>query len=288
MDEQDTVPTKFCFVISPIGASNSDIRHAADEVLNNVIIPIAEDQGYETLRADQIGRPGVITEQILTNLIKADLVIAVLTGASAIVFYELAIRHATNKPCTQIIDDRETIPFDVRGLWTIYYNPTSWTSARTCGDSLRRAIASIESGEAEATNIIYSSIGVVKQLQSDNPEVRAGAELVQMVNSLTETMAAQIQRLDKSIAQLQSSITVRNTTLDPAWVLPNVTIGGTGVSVTPLSGRGSHDYASTPLSVTRDVTIGPLTLSSPIALSAEKGAINVRPPKRNPPEQQTP
>ncbi len=47
-----------CFVISPIGEDGSDIRKQADQVLEHVIKPAAEQSGFEAERADDISDAG--------------------------------------------------------------------------------------------------------------------------------------------------------------------------------------------------------------------------------------
>ena len=85
---------KKCFVITPIGEDGSETRRRADQILRHVIAPAAEACGFETVRADQIAEPGLITTQIIQHIIDDPLVIADLTGSNPNVFYELAVRHA--------------------------------------------------------------------------------------------------------------------------------------------------------------------------------------------------
>jgi hypothetical protein len=57
-----------CFVISPIGEEGTEIRRRADQVLKHIITPAAEECGYETIRADKISEPGMITSQVIQHL----------------------------------------------------------------------------------------------------------------------------------------------------------------------------------------------------------------------------
>jgi hypothetical protein len=65
-------------------------------------------------------RPGVITSQVLTAVADSDLVVADLTDHNPNVFYELAIRHAVQRPVVQLIDAAQELPFDVANMRTIY------------------------------------------------------------------------------------------------------------------------------------------------------------------------
>ncbi|MGH9952528.1 MAG: hypothetical protein ACRD5J_12940 [Nitrososphaeraceae archaeon] len=117
---EDEKRRKKCFVISPIGEEGSEVRKRADQVLNYVIRPITEEQySYETARADDIPRPGMITSQIIERLLHDDLVIEDLTSANPNVTYELAVRHMTRKPVIQIKDSSDPLPFDISDARTI-------------------------------------------------------------------------------------------------------------------------------------------------------------------------
>src|SRR5262249_19176425 len=102
-----------CFVIAPIGDEASDVRKRSDRVLTYLIEPAAEKCGYQAIRADKISTPGIITDQVIQQVINAPMVVADLTGHNANAFYELAIRHMVKKPLVQIIRKGDNIPFDV-------------------------------------------------------------------------------------------------------------------------------------------------------------------------------
>lgn len=113
---------KTCFVICPIGTSDSDIRKDSNRLLKYIITPPVSKLGYTIERADEVDKPGSITQQIIDKLMNVDLVIADLTNHNPNVFYELAIRHGAQKPYIQMIKEGQTIPFDVGDLRTIKYD----------------------------------------------------------------------------------------------------------------------------------------------------------------------
>src|SRR5438552_15664428 len=96
--KQDKQERKICFVISPIGEDDSETRKCSDQVLKHIITGPIEQLGYEVVRADKISEPGIITSQIIEQVVEAALVIADLTEKNPNVFYELALRHVTRKP----------------------------------------------------------------------------------------------------------------------------------------------------------------------------------------------
>ena len=133
-----------CFVISPIGDPGSPIGKRADQVFKHVIKPVASELSYRTKRADRMKRPGVITSKVLTAVAESDLLVADLTGHSPIVFYELAIRHAAQRPVVQLIDAAQELPFDVANMRTIYVDIHDLDSAEAAREELRRHVLSVE------------------------------------------------------------------------------------------------------------------------------------------------
>jgi hypothetical protein len=53
---------------------------------------------FKAIRADRISKGGIITDQVIQQVVEAPLVIADLTDGNGNVFYELALRHAIQKP----------------------------------------------------------------------------------------------------------------------------------------------------------------------------------------------
>ena len=141
---------KNCFVIAPIGESDSDTRKRSDQVLKHVIIPAVASLGYEAVRADQIEKPGIITSQVIQHIISDSLVIADLTEYNPNVFYELAIRHALRKPFIHLIQEGERIPFDVANTRTIHVNHRDLDSVDSAKNEI---INQIKSLEEDASNI---------------------------------------------------------------------------------------------------------------------------------------
>jgi hypothetical protein len=105
--------SKMCFVITPIGEEESHERKHANMVLRSIIEPVVEELGYKAIRADQIDKSGIITQQIFEHLAKARLCIADLSFSNPNAFYELGIRHTCKLPTVQLIRKGDRIPFDV-------------------------------------------------------------------------------------------------------------------------------------------------------------------------------
>lgn len=135
---------KTLFIISPIGHKDSETRNHFDKVRRHIIDPVAKEKDYKTIRADEISRPGRITSQIIEHLKKDELVVADLSRKNPNVYYELAIRHAVQKPIILIGESELDIPFDLAAQRVIPYSidPDDIIEAKS---QLKTQIEAIES-----------------------------------------------------------------------------------------------------------------------------------------------
>lgn len=115
--------TNNCFIITPIGEPNTDIRREIDGVINTCLKPVLERFKYKTFVAHEITTIGSINNQVLQHIYNDELVIANLTNLNPNVMYELAFRHAIHKPVIMIknINDNHKIPFDIKDDRIIFY-----------------------------------------------------------------------------------------------------------------------------------------------------------------------
>lgn len=114
-----------CFYIAPIGEAETEERKHSDLFLESIVAPAFENFGYEVIRADNIGKPGMITNQIIDYIMNAAFVVCDLSYHNPNVFYELALRHATKKPTIHIIRKCDKIPFDINDFRTIVIDDSS-------------------------------------------------------------------------------------------------------------------------------------------------------------------
>lgn len=111
-----------CFVISPIGAPGSAVREHADDVFDFIIAPACRKAGIAPTRADHDTRPGIITEQMYDAILGHELLVAVLSFHNPNVFYELAIAEAAARPLILMIQDGDSIPFDIKDRRVLTYD----------------------------------------------------------------------------------------------------------------------------------------------------------------------
>lgn len=190
---------KECFIICPIGEEETPTRKRSDQLLRHLYEPVANKCGYETVRADKISKPGIITRQIIERIIESPLVIADLTDHNPNVLYELALRHAIRKPLVQVIQKGQQLPFDIaatRVIYVDYPDPDSMANAKM---ELEKQIKAVEEDAGNFDNPISTAVDLQGLRQSSNLLERQIEGLLAAFQGLSSEMAsisATIERIE--------------------------------------------------------------------------------------------
>jgi hypothetical protein len=115
---------KHCFVIMPFSKTKNHKESYWTNLFEKFIKPSVESLGlgYDCKRSE--ARSSNIIKDILRELLKADIVIAVLTDLNRNVWYELGTRHALCRGTIMVIEEKEEqkLPFDIRQHGVIFYS----------------------------------------------------------------------------------------------------------------------------------------------------------------------
>jgi hypothetical protein len=106
----------YVFVLMPFEAKYKNIYFLG-------IKPIIQKMNMECQRSDEIIHDDNILQIIYSCIKKADIIISVLSGNNANVFFETGYCHALNKKIIHLRDKSETIPFDLFQINHILYDP---------------------------------------------------------------------------------------------------------------------------------------------------------------------
>ncbi|AIF51243.1 hypothetical protein [Pelosinus sp. UFO1] len=161
---------KKCFIITPVGPNHSDIRRAADGVIQSGIIPILEELNFQADIPHQLSESGSITKSVINKIIDNDLVIANLTGLNPNVMYELGIRHAARKPIVHICDQNTKLPFDIAPERTLFYID-DMLGIQEFKPELKKYIQAALA-ESEPSNPVYDAIqakSIMKSIEISDP-----------------------------------------------------------------------------------------------------------------------
>lgn len=112
-----------CFVISPIGEPNSEIRENADILLEMIIKPAIVDLDFIVERGEERTETRQIGEDVINMVQGAELCICDISDPNPNVFYELGRRDETGKPIILLKrDDSPDPPRDILDRRFITYS----------------------------------------------------------------------------------------------------------------------------------------------------------------------
>jgi hypothetical protein len=128
-----TKPKPFVFVLMPFDSEFDDIYKFG-------VLEAAQDANAYAERVDeQIFTEGIL-ERIFSQINKADVVVADMTGRSANVFYEVGYAHALGKIVILLTQNVEDIPIDLKHKQKIIYEGSVQILKEQLAGKLIRAI----------------------------------------------------------------------------------------------------------------------------------------------------
>jgi hypothetical protein len=151
---------------------------------------------FTVLRADELPQPGSISHQVIKWLYEADLVIADLTGANPNVVYELAVRHSFNKISIHLIDQSETIPFDLKDERTIIFDLKDVASIDGCKVELARNVKESFRKGFKYNSQIFRVLGVAAATEEEKEE------FLETVVDKIESIASDISSIETDVGML--------------------------------------------------------------------------------------
>ena len=221
---------KKCFIITPIGDENSDIRRKTEGLFEAIIKPVMSELGYEAILPQQISNPGSITTQVIDRIISSDLVIANLTGLNPNVMYELAVRHAARKPIVCVVENGTKLPFDIQQDRVIFYND-EFCRVETLKKDLRQMVESaVKMKTKDIDNPIYRSLHnkvIMEQLSS--------SEKKDQNVDITRALVEKLNRIEDQINS-NSRYNPRRTTERPyQYLIVNIIDNPDNINLTEIA-----------------------------------------------------
>lgn len=182
------MPKKTCFIIGPIGDPETDIRKRADDLLKYIIKDALEQPPFDMTvdRADEMQKPGLIPGQVIERVVNADLVVADLADSNPNVFYELALRHVSQKPVVHMLLEGQKLPFDIAPQRTIYYSTTSLASAAEAKKDLAKHAAAVLENPDSADNPISAALLTLDLVRSKATGDQVMGRVLQEVSELRQ------------------------------------------------------------------------------------------------------
>jgi hypothetical protein len=161
------VPKPFCFMIMPYGKKPTQAEAGPDipavidfnGLWDRAYAPVIESLGYEPVRADQ-DTGALIIKQMIERLYFADLVLAEMTIPNGNVYYEVGIRHASQKfGCVLLAANWSKQLFDVDQMRMVRYPLSEGTITEATAKAISEAIKDPIQNLAKGPSPMHESIG---------------------------------------------------------------------------------------------------------------------------------
>jgi len=181
-----------CFLVTPLGDEDGEIRKRSDHVRTYIIEEALGPLGFTMSRSDLTNVSGDITEQIVNELLNADLVVADLTDHNPNVFYEIALRHAFGKPFIHIAQKGQRLPFDIAQQRTVFYDLTDLPTVYAAKKAIQEAAEEILAGgdQYKVVSPVTRSVDINTLRRSGDPEQLAIADIKQSLDELRSEFRA--------------------------------------------------------------------------------------------------
>ena len=121
---------------------------------------------FQVKRADQDARPGLINVQMINDLLNAELVIADLSLLNPNAFYEIGIRHMTEKPIIHMQLATERTPFDVSSYRGIKFAHTRFSDVEKAKEELKNFVDAVLAPDYQPENPVTNARGRLKLEQN--------------------------------------------------------------------------------------------------------------------------
>lgn len=175
-----------CFVIGPIGKDATAERKHSDLLLHAVIKEVLtkDEFDYTVKRADEDADPGMIGDRVVSDIINAELVVADLTDLNPNAFYELGIRHSTEKPTIHIARSGTPLPFDNVSHRTIFVDLMDWQSIEQARKRLAESVRATRAADYKVSNPITQANASFRMRMSEDPRDKLLAQMQEKIDAI--------------------------------------------------------------------------------------------------------
>ncbi|KAF0226165.1 MAG: hypothetical protein FD179_996 [Erysipelotrichaceae bacterium] len=192
-EQSEKSPGLKCFVITPVGDPNSEIRTETNGIIEAVIKPLLEPE-YTVSAAHLSMSSVIITKEIIQEIYDANLIIANLTDSNPNVMYELSLAHALRKPVVHLIREGQKPPFDISVQRYISYTNNMLGTVHLSAQ-LRKFVDDVTAKGKKVSNPITDTIDTI-QITPETREV----EIVEALNDLNNRFASLERDLSMKIS----------------------------------------------------------------------------------------
>jgi hypothetical protein len=193
-----------CLLIGPMKGEDSPTRERFNTIFEKIVSPAAKELGMEAKDA-VADTPGMITSAIFKMIRHAHVIVADMTGENTNVGYELAFAHFLGKCTVPLIKGGGKLPFDIKDMSRIPFDPDDSSSLRSAAIDLQKYIREFaKAGWVSASNPIFHAAYAPPDIPLVEPYQNAfsaalgsmsGANPFPRVEGLTDVVASARQLL---------------------------------------------------------------------------------------------
>lgn len=202
-----------CFMIMPYGrkATQADPKFGPAEIDFNALwdrayVPAIKALGYQPVRADQ-DTSALIVSEMLERIYFADLVLADMTIPNGNVYYEVGIRHASQKTgCVLLAADWSKQLFDVVQMRTVRYPLPEGEITEATANAMQAAIKEPIKALADGISPMHQSIPGYPDKVDSRKAMTMRSQLAEQAAFQTKIRAVRAAPADQRMARAQALI----------------------------------------------------------------------------------
>jgi hypothetical protein len=180
---------KKCLVLGPIKTPQSPERRRLEDIKEFLLDPVLEPLGFTVELPHEVPDSGIITNYIINRLMEDELTVCDLSDGNPNVYYEVALRHVTSKPCLHLIAEGQQVPFDLAHIKYIEYNLQDPRSIKKTKADLAKHLEMLLSDPGSVQYPTTNAFALADLGKSDNAVDQAASQILQQVGSVTEGLA---------------------------------------------------------------------------------------------------
>jgi predicted nucleotide-binding protein len=188
---------KTCFFAAPSGPPGSEIAFHSENTFQRLVLPACRECGLEPIRFSPSSGSATVTQQSLSFVIDADLLIADITNSSPNILYEVGLRHAIKKPLILIARQGEQVPFDIVAYRILFYRSDAPAFLREARAELIRSIT------AALTEEVITASPASDAMTAHAREI---AHLAQISDGLDSGFGAVLRGVSERLASIEEGL----------------------------------------------------------------------------------
>lgn len=190
-----------CYVIPPPKLNPVEWQW----VYNVVILPIAQEQGFTCDMAKVMGEEGTLIDNIIENLVQAELVVVDVTMCDdPRAYYQLGVRHARSNRTIVIAKSGSDILSDLKPYKLITYSDEG-KAIGSFQDKFRKLVKLIKNSPEEPDNPVQHYLNGVGKLLEQNQAMEEKLTRLEQTVRENKNLQDKVAELERTLTTLASA-----------------------------------------------------------------------------------